>query len=1093
MPQYFIASAYLLDRQSHEPLCREYTTQAYTKKMQDFMEMTTEDFQEEKVLNLDEDTSKNFAVFNENTVQISSRGGAGQMTDNGGGQYTFTDPGEDVAALKRGDIFSYTSPDGEVSIVKVGTIQNNGGMVTITEDEDVKLEEVFDVVKLEGGYQADGGEPRASAIELDGDYSVKEGFDWTKKFGSGSLTATLKASGALSAAAYAKVYLAWSYQCVELSLTMKANFDCSASGKLARQSVDLLPDELAIVPVVGITVTFMPRLQFEASGNVSFSAEMVTVAGFSCDGNGLVDKSSGPKLTKCDFHVEASVYLGLSLRPAVHVGIRVGKKNLDVGSLTLDLQAGTQITGKMDVALGTEERPHLCKQCISGDITGKSKLDVILDMVFIGEKKASFPGPSRKLTDFYYSFDYDEFGWTTCPHFGSKPTEKPGGQEPGDQEPGNQEPGDQELVDQGSCGENLKWQLGGDGKLTISGTGDMTDWSDGANSVPWHDKRDKIQSVVLESGVTSIGSYSFYECTNLQHIDIPDQVTSIEPGVFIRCANLHHVDIPDQVTSIGSCAFLGCTSLQRINIPDQVHTIGVSAFQECTSLQHIDIPDRVYAIDPFAFRYCTSLTKVKLGSGVDSIASWAFDGCTRLSSITFPSGLTAMFDHAFLDCASLTKIQFTGNAPSMSDTCFEGVTATAYYPAGNDTWNNKPDTGGTITWVAYDPASAQSAMPQADKFSVQASSPEDPNGAFIAAEPPTAQASSRAQDGSGQTAAFTGLTPGGDYVLLVSKDLQGAGILSPANLLYIAQGRADGQGSLSFAYIPRTGETTQAKIFGPAYDPGLVDQRKDIAACTASLLLDTFVYDGQAQEPIVTVKDGAATLKKGTDYTLAYERNINAGVGRVRVTGIGDYTGEKILGFTIQKASSIIIARSISRKSSKKAQSFNIMASVNSVTRLSYRSSNPKVTVDSQGEVKVPADFTGKAVITIIAGTTENYRAALKKITVTVKATVVKPAKTTLTKAAAVSKGKKCKMTLRWKKAAKAAGYQIQYATDRKFTQNAKKLNISGGGKTAKSFGSRRLARAKKCYVRIRSYRKNGGKTVYSRWSGTRQVKMKKK
>lgn len=817
MPQYFIASAYLLDRQSHEPLCREYTTQAYTKKMQDFMEMTTEDFQEEKVLNLDEDTSKNFAVFNENTVQISSRGGAGQMTDNGGGQYTFTDPGEDVAALKRGDIFSYTSPDGEVSIVKVGTIQNNGGTVTITEDEDVKLEEVFDVVKLEGGYQADGGEPRASAIELDGDYSVKEGFDWTKKFGSGSLTATLKASGALSAVAYAKVYLAWSYQCVELSLTMKADFDCSASGKLARQSVDLLPDELAIVPVVGITVTFMPRLQFEASGNVSFSAEMVTVAGFSCDGNGLVDKSSGPKLTKCDFHVEASVYLGLSLRPAVHVGIRVGKKNLDVGSLTLDLQAGTQITGKMDVALGTEERPHLCKQCISGDITGKLNLDVTLDMVFIGEKKASFPGPSRKLTDFYYSFDYDEFGWTTCPHFGSKPTEKPGGQEPGDQEPGNQEPGDQELVDQGSCGENLKWQLGGDGKLVISGTGDMTDYSATIldDPAPWSSHRDKIKSVELGNGVTYIGAYAFDECYNLTSIKIPDCVMGIGVCAFRCCRRLTAVGFGSGVTSIGGSAFEGCRRLQRIEIPDQVISIGSLAFFQCTSLED-----------------------VKLGSGVTSIEDATFSGDISLQRIVIPSQVTSIGSAVFTGCTSLSKIQFDGNAPSfMEGWSFRELTTTVYYPAGNDTWNNKPDTGGTITWVAYDPASAQSAMPQADELSVQASSPEDPNGAFIAAEPPTAQASSRAQDGSGQTAAFTGLTPGGDYVLLVSKDLQGAGILSPANLLYIAQGRADGQGSLSFAYIPRTGETTQAKIFGPAYDPGPVDQRKDIAACTASLLV----------------------------------------------------------------------------------------------------------------------------------------------------------------------------------------------------------------------------------------------------------------
>lgn len=121
IPSYFIASAYLLDKETHEPLCSEYTTQLFTKGMQDFMDMTVADFEEEQVLNLDENPASNFAVFNDKTAQIGSDGGA--LTDNGNGKYTVTDAGAAFTSLKAGDTFSYTAPDGTVSIIKVKSIQ----------------------------------------------------------------------------------------------------------------------------------------------------------------------------------------------------------------------------------------------------------------------------------------------------------------------------------------------------------------------------------------------------------------------------------------------------------------------------------------------------------------------------------------------------------------------------------------------------------------------------------------------------------------------------------------------------------------------------------------------------------------------------------------------------------------------------------------------------------------------------------------------------------------------------------------------------------------------------------------------------------
>jgi hypothetical protein len=58
-------------------------------------------------------------------------------------------------------------------------------------------------------------------------------------------------------------------------------------------------------------------------------------------------------------------------------------------------------------------------------------------------------------------------------------------------------------------------------------------------------------------------------------------------------------------------------------------------------------------------------------------------------------------------------------------------------------------------------------------------------------------------------------------------------------------------------------------------------------------------YTGQAQEPKPVVKDGTTTLTEGTDYSLAYSNNINAGTATVALKGKGNYTGEQKVFFTI--------------------------------------------------------------------------------------------------------------------------------------------------------------------------------------------------
>ena len=106
----------------------------------------------------------------------------------------------------------------------------------------------------------------------------------------------------------------------------------------------------------------------------------------------------------------------------------------------------------------------------------------------------------------------------------------------------------------------ITWTLSDDGTLTISGT-DMPnyhrEWSE-ICTTPWYSQREKIKKIIIENGVTNIGTVAFYRCSNCTSIIIPNSVTSIGNYAFGYCSGLTSITIPNSVTSIGDWAFLEC-------------------------------------------------------------------------------------------------------------------------------------------------------------------------------------------------------------------------------------------------------------------------------------------------------------------------------------------------------------------------------------------------------------------------------------------------------------------------------------------------------------------------------------------------------
>ena len=263
----------------------------------------------------------------------------------------------------------------------------------------------------------------------------------------------------------------------------------------------------------------------------------------------------------------------------------------------------------------------------------------------------------------------------------------------------------------GTCGDNLTWTYSSDSVLTISGTGPMTDfsWSD---SVPWNAfSYLGIKSVIIEEGVTSIGSEAFAECCNLTSVTIPNSVTSIGNWAFSLCNCLTALTIPNSVISIGEGAFdlvpniiytngstdpwgarcvngyvngyfvfrdeartclAACSGKAAgdIIIPNSVTSIEYNAFYNCGNITSIEIPNSVMSIKGYAFAFCTNLTSVTIPNSVTSIGDYVFYYCIGLTSVTIPSSVTSIGNWAFYYCSGLTSVTIGNSVTSIGSYAF---------------------------------------------------------------------------------------------------------------------------------------------------------------------------------------------------------------------------------------------------------------------------------------------------------------------------------------------------------------------------------------------------------------------------------------
>ena len=242
-----------------------------------------------------------------------------------------------------------------------------------------------------------------------------------------------------------------------------------------------------------------------------------------------------------------------------------------------------------------------------------------------------------------------------------------------------------DLIDSGSCGKNATWELYKDGTMYIKGTGTMTDYDFDYNTetkvtitnVPWYATHlSSIKKIVIESGITYVGAYSFMDCDAVTEVELPDTLTTIGENAFWLCNELKTIKIPSSVTEIGKRAFGGCLELTEVELPEGLKTIGYAAFDSC-GIKTVTIPGSVKEIPSEAFLLAYT-QNVVIEEGVEEIGEEAFYYNDQLKSITIPRSVKKIGSNAFAKCTSLKSVTISKNC-NVASNAFPSTVQINYY------------------------------------------------------------------------------------------------------------------------------------------------------------------------------------------------------------------------------------------------------------------------------------------------------------------------------------------------------------------------------------------------------------------------------
>ncbi len=252
------------------------------------------------------------------------------------------------------------------------------------------------------------------------------------------------------------------------------------------------------------------------------------------------------------------------------------------------------------------------------------------------------------------------------------------------------------IIASGSCGDDLLWILDCDGKLTVSGTGEMYSYVKEEPSVflPY---KDVVKEIEIKPGAVSIGSRTFCSFQQLEKVTIPEGVRAIGTEAFKECTSLEEIRLPEGLEYIEDAAFSDCIELSKIYIPPSVTRLYSEAISGCSKLKTVGpeggdynielgagIPDCIFLANEY-------IESVVIPDGISKIPDSAFKYASNLKSVIIPDDVKEIGREAFYDCGNLEDIVMPETMPNVKSHAFTGSNKAEKYnfPFRHDIYGTK--------------------------------------------------------------------------------------------------------------------------------------------------------------------------------------------------------------------------------------------------------------------------------------------------------------------------------------------------------------------------------------------------------------------
>ena len=963
LPQYYILKGFIVDSETLQPLTKEFKSELYTQGMQEFLQKTTDDFSEDRVLNFDDDKSNNFAVYNQNTIVIEQEATKNQLisADAEKNIYVFENVDTNMLSLQKDDVLSYEKEDGMVLIVKVSTIDVEGTTVTIS-GQNADTEDVFDYVKIDSEAGMENVAIDNSNLEDGVEYTgmIEDSADVPKTYsenandsqtdalvanesevgasngeGSNKLSAEFKLENpknkddeGISASVSGKVnielknstklYIAQDHQYVEVKFDYSLGLNISI-----KMEVDAkIPlGKFSFAPIPGLKIGLTPSVVLKVSGKLSLEGKLKGCIGVRISvQEGITNLTSNPKWSG-NIKFEATLFIGISLKPEIDL------INEKIVELSFEGEVGAEIKSTQEVINSSKSVRHECKSCLDGEISGKES--ATFKAKFLNLKGATFARTfeiNQKLTDFYYSFDYDEFAFTECPHKTYAVTVLVLDKE--------KNPIKEAVI---SCNStNYQTDENGKAKFYIAaGTYTISAEKQGVGSYS------KILRVYDESKTIEIqikgnnsGSSEEKKGIKIDENTFPDEnfrayilknidkdgdgylsETEIEETTSITCRD-RSISSLKGIECFAALEYLYCSENNLTQLDVSKNTALEVLYCSENNLTQLDVSKNtaLEALDclknnltqldvskntALAILYCSENNLTQLDVSKNIYLSCLICSENNLTQLDVSKN-TELQD---LDCSgnNLTQLDVSENAKLCELKCYNNNISQLDVSNKSNLRilscdRNVQVTGynGTITYPDSSTSENrldEESLPIADDFSDFEKKEVYKTDNPISAK--TVQQVTKADD---THASYAGLYPNTIYNLYVCKQapvsIPFTEVFTENNLLYINQYESDADGNLSIDYVPMQEATGAVEI--------LVAQKRINITDNARVCMADIKYDGETHSPLIEYYFSDSLLSEGIDYEIEgdYEAK-EPGTYTIIIRGIGQYTGTLELQYKI--------------------------------------------------------------------------------------------------------------------------------------------------------------------------------------------------